>query len=194
MTADVIRLETPVTEETIRALRAGDRVLISGVMYTARDAAHARMVALIDEGKTNELPFDPDGQIIYFVGPTPTREGRVIGAAGPTTSYRMDAYSPKLIRLGLRGMIGKGDRAPEVRDAMREHGCVYFGATGGTGALISERIVENEIIAYEDLGAEAVRRIVVKDFPVVAVLDAQGGDLYAEGRARWRNQEILNRV
>lgn len=178
------RLTAPVDEPTIRSLRAGDRVLLSGVIYTARDAAHARMVAAIEKGE--KLPFDPEGQIIYFVGPTPAREGFVIGAAGPTTAYRMDAYSPTLIALGLRGMIGKGARAQAVRDAMTKHGCVYFGATGGAGALISRCVKSAEVIAFEDLGPEAVRRLVVEDFPVVVVHDAAGGDLYKEGRERYR--------
>ncbi len=180
----IVRLTTPITEEAARDLRVGDRVLLSGVIYTARDAAHARLVAAHEKGEP--LPFDVDGQVIYFVGPTPAREGFVIGSAGPTTAYRMDAYSPTLIALGLRGMIGKGARAAAVREAMKQHGCVYFGATGGAGALISQRVTSAEIIAYEDLGAEAVRKLTVDEFPVVVVHDAQGGDLYQDGRARWK--------
>jgi fumarate hydratase subunit beta len=181
-----VSVTTPIDEQTVRNLFIGERVMLSGVIYAARDAAHARLIKLIDENKPLELPFDPMGQVIYFVGPTPTREGMVIGSAGPTTSYRMDAYSPKLIKLGLRGMIGKGARSAEVKKAMQEYGCAYFGATGGAGALISQRIVESKVIAYEDLGAEAVRRLVVKDFPVVVVHDAAGGDLYAEGRKKYQ--------
>lgn len=180
----IVRLTTPITEEAARELRVGDRVLLSGVIYTARDAAHARLVAAHEKGEP--LPFDVNGQVIYFVGPTPAREGFVIGSAGPTTAYRMDAYSPTLIALGLRGMIGKGARATGVREAMKQHGCVYFGATGGAGALISQRVTSAEIIAYEDLGAEAVRKLTVDEFPVVVVHDAQDGDLYQDGRARWK--------
>jgi len=181
-----IRLETPLSEETTRSLRAGDPVLLNGVIYSARDAAHARMVELIRAGRASELPFDPEGQVIYFVGPTPPREGAVIGSAGPTTSYRMDAYSPALIALGLRGMIGKGARSAEVREAMEKHGCVYFAATGGAGALLAQRIKEAGVIAYEDLGPEAVRRLVVEDFPLVVAHDSHGGDAYTEGRAAFR--------
>ncbi|MCB1153078.1 Fe-S-containing hydro-lyase, partial [bacterium] len=183
-----VDLTTPLTEEQTRSLKAGDLVRISGVIYTARDAAHKKICDLIDEGRDNELPFDPEGQIIYFVGPTPTREGRVIGSAGPTTAYRMDAYSPKLIARGLRGMIGKGGRSEDVRDALQRYGAVYFGATGGAAALIAGRIQESEVIAYPELGPEAVRRMVVEDFPAIVVHDASGGNLLEEGRAKYRRK------
>lgn len=158
------------------SLRAGDRVLLSGVIYTARDAAHKRLYDLLQAGE--ELPVDLRGQVIYFVGPTPARPGQVIGSAGPTTSGRMDAYTPALIAYGLRGMIGKGRRSPEVLKAIQEHGAVYFGATGGAGALLAKRIVKAEVVAYPDLGPEAIHRLEVKDFPVIVVNDAHGGDLY----------------
>ncbi|PLX42618.1 MAG: fumarate hydratase [Deltaproteobacteria bacterium] len=179
--SDAIRLTTPLTDADVEKLKIGDRVILSGVLYTARDAAHARLVDLIEKGE--ELPFDPQGQVIYFVGPTPPPPGRVIGSAGPTTSYRMDSYSPILISKGLKGMIGKGKRSKEVVESMKEHKAVYFGATGGTGALISGCIKEAEVIAYEDLGPEAIRKLVVEDFPLIVVNDAHGGDLYEKGRA-----------
>ena len=179
--SDAIRLTTPLTDADVEKLKIGDRVILSGVLYTARDAAHARRVDLIEKGE--ELPFDPQGQVIYFVGPTPPPPGRVIGSAGPTTSYRMDSYSPILISKGLKGMIGKGKRSKEVVESMKEHKAVYFGATGGTGALISGCIKEAEVIAYEDLGPEAIRKLVVEDFPLIVVNDAHGGDLYEKGRA-----------
>ncbi|PLX40245.1 MAG: fumarate hydratase [Deltaproteobacteria bacterium] len=181
--SDAIRMTTPLSDADVEKLKIGDRVILSGVLYTARDAAHARLVDLIEKGE--ELPFDPQGQVIYFVGPTPPPPGRVIGSAGPTTSYRMDTYSPILISKGLKGMIGKGKRSKEVVDSMKEHKAVYFGATGGTGALISGCIKEAEVIAYEDLGPEAIRRLVVEDFPLIVVNDAHGGDLYEKGRARY---------
>ena len=182
--ADEIRLETPLTREGNESLKTGDVVLLSGVVYTARDAAHARMKEAIQSG--DDLPFDPDGQTIYFTGPAPARPGHPIGPAGPTTASRMDAYSPLLIERGLKGMVGKGLRSKEVRDSMIEHGCVYFGAVEGTAALLADRVKEAEIVAYEDLGAEAIRRLVVEDFPVIVVNDLHGGDLYLEGRERWR--------
>ncbi|UCF89611.1 MAG: Fe-S-containing hydro-lyase [bacterium] len=160
-------------------LRAGDRVLITGTMLTGRDAAHKRLVDLIQKGE--KLPVDLKGQIIYFVGPTPTRPGEAIGSAGPTTSYRMDAYSPILIERGLKGMIGKGSRSREVVEAMVRHKAVYFAAVGGAAALISRRILSSEILAYEDLGPEAIRRLQVKDFPVIVVNDTEGNDLYEQG-------------
>ena len=182
--ADETRLETPLTRGGNESLKTGDVVLLSGVLYTARDAAHARMKEAIENG--DDLPFDPDGQTVYFTGPTPARPGHPIGPAGPTTASRMDAYSPLLIERGLKGMVGKGLRSKEVRDSMMEHGCVYFGAVEGTAALLAERVKEAEIVAYEDLGAEAIRRLVVEDFPVIVVNDLHGGDLYLEGRERWR--------
>jgi fumarate hydratase subunit beta len=168
------------SRETARTLKAGDSVLLSGVIYTARDAAHKRLCELAAQGKA--LPLDVDGATIYFVGPTPAKPGEVIGSAGPTTAYRMDAYSPTLIGLGLTGMIGKGKRSPEVVNAMKEHGAVYFGAIGGCGALLSRCIKKAEIIAYEDLGAEAIRRLEVENFPVVVIIDSEGNNLYETGK------------
>lgn len=176
-----ISLTTPLSRERARTLKAGDSCLLSGVIYTARDAAHKRLCDLAAQGK--ELPLDLKDAVIYFVGPTPARPGEAIGSAGPTTSYRMDAYSPTLIALGQTGMIGKGKRGPEVIDAMKTHGAVYFGAIGGCGALLSQCIKKAEIIAYEDLGAEAIRRLEVENFPVVVVIDSQGNNLYETGRA-----------
>ncbi len=173
------RLSGPLTDADVAKLRAGDRVLLSGVIYTGRDAAHRRLFELLQVGKP--LPVDLRGQVIYYVGPTPAKPGRVIGSAGPTTSGRMDAYAPALIAYGLKGMIGKGLRTQEVRDAMMEHGAVYFGATGGAAALISRCIKKAEIVAYEDLGPEAIHRLEVEDFPLVVINDAHGGDLYCEG-------------
>ena len=175
-----IRITAPMTGETARFLRAGDSVLLSGVVYTARDAAHQRLCELIAQGK--ELPIELKDAVIYFVGPTPAREGQVIGSAGPTTSYRMDAYSPLLIARGQTGMIGKGRRGPEVVAAMKEYGAVYFGAIGGCGALISRCIKKAEVIAYEDLGAEAIRRLEVENLPLTVIIDSEGNDLYESGR------------
>ena len=175
-----MKLTAPLSQEEARKLRAGDSVLLSGVIYTARDAAHKRLCELVAEGK--ELPFTVKDSIIYFVGPTPAKEGQAIGSAGPTTSYRMDAYSPTLIAQGQTGMIGKGKRGPEVVEAMKEHGAVYFGAIGGCGALLSNCIKKAEIVCYEDLGAEAIRRLEVEDFPVVVIIDSEGNNLYEEGK------------
>jgi fumarate hydratase subunit beta len=179
-----VTLSPPLSEEDIAALHSGDRVLITGVLYTARDAAHARLVTLLKEGR--ELPIPLEGQIIYYVGPTPARPGGVIGSAGPTTSGRMDAYAPELMAAGLRGMIGKGSRSGDVRDAMSRYGAVYFAATGGAGALLSQRIRKAEVVAYEDLGPEAIRRLEVENFPVTVVNDIYGSDLYEEGASRYR--------
>lgn len=179
-----IALGPPLSAEDAGRLRSGDRVLITGNLFTARDAAHARLVALLREGK--ELPFDLKGQIIYYVGPSPAKPGRVIGSAGPTTSGRMDAYAPELMEAGLRGMIGKGSRSQPVKDAMARYGAVYFAATGGAGALLSQRIRNAEIVAYEDLGPEAIRRLEVVDFPAIVVNDTHGGDLYEEGVSKYR--------
>ena len=184
MSKEPIRLETPLTSEGNDALTTGDVVLISGVLFTARDAAHARMKEAID--KDEPLPFDPEGKVVYFTGPAPARPGHALGPAGPTTASRMDPYSPLLIERGLKGMVGKGVRSEAVLQSMREHGCVYFGAVEGTAALLADRVKEAEVVAYEDLGAEAVRRLVVEDFPVVVVNDLHGGDLYREGREHWR--------
>ena len=184
MSAEPIRLETPLRLEDIEPLKSGDVVRLYGVLYTARDAAHARMKEAVDTEEP--LPFDPDGQVVYFTGPAPALPGSALGPAGPTTASRMDPYSPALIERGLRGMVGKGARSEEVQRVMREHGCVYFGAVEGTAALLAECVKEAEVVAYEDLGAEAVRRLVVEEFPVVAINDVHGGDLYREGRERWR--------
>ena len=182
-----VKITTPLTREAVRNLKAGDSCLISGVIYTARDAAHKRLCELVDAGK--ELPMDVKDSIIYFVGPTPAKPGQAIGSAGPTTSYRMDAYSPTLIREGLTGMIGKGKRGPEVVAAMQEHGAVYFGAIGGCGALLSKCIKSAQIVAYEDLGAEAIRRLEVEDFPVIVIIDSEGNNLYETGRANYLSQK-----
>ena len=170
------RLRTPLSGAEVAGLRAGDVVALSGILYTGRDAAHKRLVAALDAGEG--LPFDPRGAVIYYVGPSPARPGRPIGAAGPTTSYRMDSFAPRLIERGLAGMIGKGQRAVSVREALVAHRAVYFGATGGAGALLGLRVRESRIIAYEDLGPEAVRELVVEDFPVLVINDCAGGDLY----------------
>lgn len=174
-----INLTTPLTDKLVTSLEIGDQVFLNGMVYTARDAAHKRLIDLLDAGKP--LPFDVRGQVIYYVGPSPARPGRVIGAAGPTTSYRMDPYAPRLLELGLKGMIGKGKRAPVVKEAMVRYQAVYLGATGGAGALISRSIKSSEVIAYEELGPEAIRRLVVENFPAVVINDTQGRDLYEEG-------------
>ena len=178
-----ISIKTPLSREDARALKAGDSCLLSGVIYTARDAAHKRLCELAAQGK--ELPLDVNDAVIYFVGPTPAKPGEVIGSAGPTTAYRMDAYSPTLIELGLTGMIGKGKRNEAVVSAMHEHGAVYFGAIGGCGALLSRCIKKAEVIAYEDLGAEAIRRLEVENFPVVVIIDSEGNNLYETGRQEY---------
>lgn len=179
-------LHTPLSHEDARALRCGESCLITGTIYTARDAAHKRLCELAAKGKP--LPFDIEGAIIYFVGPTPAKPGQVIGSAGPTTSYRMDAYSPALIALGQTGMIGKGKRGEAVVDAMRRYGAVYLGAIGGLGALLGKCVKKAEVIAYPDLGAEAVRRLEVENFPVVVVIDSEGNNLYETGRRAYLEQ------
>lgn len=180
-------LHTPLSREDARALRCGESCLITGTIYTARDAAHKRLCELAAKGKP--LPFDIEGAIIYFVGPTPAKPGQVIGSAGPTTSYRMDAYSPTLIALGQTGMIGKGKRGEAVVDAMRRYGAVYLGAIGGLGALLGKCVKKAEVIAYPDLGAEAVRRLEVENFPVVVVIDSEGNNLYELGRRAYLEQQ-----
>ena len=180
----VKKVTLPLTDETVQELKAGDSVLLTGVIYGARDAAHKRMVEALDQGKP--LPFNIKGQTIYYMGPSPARPGQAIGSAGPTTSGRMDAYSLRLIAEGLRGMIGKGMRSPAVKDAMKKYKAVYLAAIGGAGALISKSIKKSEVIAYEELGAEAIRRLEVEDFPVTVINDIYGGDLYQEGKARYR--------
>ncbi len=178
-----IRLTPPLTDKDVEGLKIGDRVLISGIIYTGRDAAHKRLFDLLKEGK--ELPFDLKGQIIYYVGPTPAKPGEVFGSAGPTTSYRMDAFSPALIEKGLKGMIGKGMRSEEVKEAMKKFKAVYFAATGGAGALLAKRVKKAEVVAYEDLGPEAIRRLEVEDLPVIVINDVRGNDLYVEGKKRY---------
>jgi len=173
---DVVRVQPPLTEADVHSLKAGDKVQISGVIYSARDMAHKRLCEAIDKGK--KLPFELEGAIIYFVGPTPARPGRVIGAAGPTTSSRMDAFSPKLIAKGLRAMIGKGYRSDEVTGALKKYGAVHLSAIGGAGALLSKYIVSAKVIAYEDLGTEAIRKLEVVDFPAVVAYDSHGNTVY----------------
>ncbi len=180
-------IKLPLTKAKAALLKSGDSVYLTGVIYTARDAAHKRMKALLENGNT--LPFPIEDAVVYYVGPTPAKPGQVIGSAGPTTSYRMDAYSPELIRLGLSGMIGKGKRGAEVIEAIKQYGAVYFGAIGGAGALLSECVKEAKVIAFEDLGAEAIHRLVVEDFPVTVVVDSTGNDLYATGKAAYLMQQ-----
>jgi len=177
----------PLTDDILTDLRTGDEVLLTGTMYVGRDAAHKRLVEALDHGKS--LPFDLKGQTIYYMGPSPAKPGRALGAAGPTSSYRMDGYSPRLIAEGLKGMIGKGMRSQAVKDAIRKYRAVYLGAIGGAGALISASIKKAEVVAYEDLGAEALRRVEVEDFPATVVNDIYGGDLYEEGRANYRRDK-----
>lgn len=182
--SEPIKLKTPVSDEDIMKLKIGDSVLISGIILTGRDAAHKRLYDLASKGEP--LPVDIKGQIIYYVGPAPAKPGYAIGPAGPTTSYRMDPYAPLLMELGLKGMIGKGIRSKEVREAMQKHKAVYFSATGGAAALIAKNIKEVKIIAYEDLGPEAIRELTVENFPVIVANDAHGGDLYEEGTKKYR--------
>jgi len=177
------KVTLPLTDEAIRDLKAGDNVLFTGVMYVGRDSAHKRMVEALDKGQ--DLPFDVRGQTIYFMGPSPAKPGQVIGAAGPTTSGRMDAYSPRLMAEGLKGMIGKGLRSQEVKEAIKKHKAVYFAAIGGAGALISKAIKKSDTVAYEELGAEALLRLEVENFPAIVVNDAHGCDLYQEGKAKY---------
>lgn len=182
------RIKEPFTTEKFAALKAGDTVLLTGVIYTARDAAHKRIVELLDKGET--LPFEMENAVIYYVGPTPEKPGMPIGSAGPTTSYRMDAYAPRLLDLGETGMIGKGQRSQEVKDAVVRNGAVYFAAIGGAGALMAQCVKQAEVIAFDDLGAEAVRKLEVEDFPVTVVLDSYGGDLYKEGRNAYLESRV----
>lgn len=174
-----MQITTPLTNAVIEKLHSGDKVSISGTIYVARDAAHKRLVAALEKGEP--LPFDPRGQVIYYMGPAPAKPGRVIGSAGPTTSYRMDAYTPRMLGAGLKGMIGKGSRSEAVRDAIIRYRAVYFAATGGAGALIARKVRRAELIAYEDLGAEAVLRLEVEGFPAIVVNDIYGGDVYEDG-------------
>lgn len=176
-------MHVPFTKEEADTLTAGDYVYLTGTVYTARDAAHKRMQEAIDQGK--ELPIDIDGNVIYYMGPSPAREGRPIGSAGPTTASRMDKYAPTLLDMGLRGMIGKGKRTPQVLDAVVRNHAVYFAAVGGAGAILSKCICSSEVIAYDDLGTEAIRRLEVKDFPVIVVADTKGNNLYATAEKEW---------
>lgn len=176
MSGDIKRIELPLQENTVKTLEAGDYVYLTGTLYVARDAAHKRMQEALDAGR--QLPIPLERNVIYYMGPSPAREGRPIGSAGPTTSGRMDKYTPTLLDLGMKGMIGKGKRSASVHEAMVRNGAVYFAAVGGAGALLSKAIVSSEVVAYDDLGAEAIRKLQVKDFPVVVVIDSQGNDLY----------------
>jgi fumarate hydratase subunit beta len=191
VTDQVIRLQTPLSDADVVRLKAGDPVRLTGILYTARDVAHQRLIAALDAGQP--LPIDVRGQIIYYTGPTPPPPGKVIGSAGPTTGGRMDRYAPPLLALGLKGMIGKGHRSPAVREAMRHHRAVYFGAVGGAGALLARYIKAAEVVAYEDLGTEAIRRLTVEEFPVIVVDDAHGNDLYEEGMRRYARPEEVSR-
>jgi fumarate hydratase subunit beta len=179
-----VRITTPLSDEIIERLRSGDRVTISGTLFVARDAAHKRMIEALERG--DPLPFDPRGQMVYYMAPSPAKPGKPIGSAGPTTSYRMDLYAPRLLEAGLKGMIGKGNRSSGVREAMQKHKAVYLAAIGGAGALIARSIKQAEVIAYGDLGAEAVLRLTVEDFPAIVVNDIYGGDAYEEGRKQYQ--------
>ena len=181
------RINTPITNEDIKELKAGDSILLSGYIYTARDAAHKRLVELLKQGRP--LPFDVEGQTVYYVGPSPARDGQPIGSAGPTTSYRMDAYTPDLLEKGLKGMIGKGMRSKEVIEAMKKHGAVYFAAIGGAAALNAKCVKTSELVAYEELGAEAINKLLVEDLPLVVVIDSEGGNYYEIGK-----QEYLSTI
>jgi fumarate hydratase subunit beta len=180
----IMHITSPLDLQTMEKLRAGDQVELSGTIYTARDAAHKRLIEALDKGE--KLPFDINGQTMYYMGPSPAPPGRVIGAAGPTTSGRMDVYSPRLMEAGLKGMIGKGSRSPEVKEAMKRYKAVYFAAIGGAGALIAKAVKKAKVIAYDDLGAEAIRRLEVEEFPLTVVNDIYGGDLYEEGKAKYK--------
>lgn len=180
-------LQLPLPPEDVGMLRAGDTVYLTGTMLTGRDAAHKRLIQLLNEGKP--LPIDVRGQAIYYVGPAPAAPGRAVGSAGPTTSYRMDAYTPQLLALGLNCMIGKGRRSDQVRAAMQQYGAVYLGAVGGAAALIARSIEQAEVIAYPDLGTEAIHRFTVRDFPAIVLMDAHGGNLYESGPAAYREEE-----
>ena len=177
-------INLPLTDKVIAELKTGENVFLNGVIYAARDAAHKRIVEALENGKP--LPFELKGQTIYYMGPTPARPGQVIGSAGPTSSYRMDIYAPRLMEEGLKGMIGKGQRTQAVLDAMKKYKAVYFAAIGGTGALIARSIKKADIVAYEELGTEAVQRLEVEDFPVTVINDIYGGDLYRQGKAKYR--------
>lgn len=177
------KITLPLTKELAQSLHAGEQILLTGTVYTSRDAGHKRMCEALERGE--KLPFDPENATIYYVGPSPAKPGQVIGSAGPTTSGRMDAYAPTMMAAGARGMIGKGARLPQVAEAMKTYSGVYFGAIGGAGALLAKCIKKAELIAYEDLGAEALRKLYVEDMPVVVVMDCEGNDLYQMGRAQY---------
>ncbi|WZL72735.1 Fe-S-containing hydro-lyase [Clostridiaceae bacterium 35-E11] len=181
------KIKTPLSDKEIKTLKAGDSILLTGIIYTARDAAHKRLVDLLEKGEM--LPFNIKEQVIYYVGPTPAKEGQPIGSAGPTTSYRMDSYTPALLEQGLKGMIGKGLRSPEVIEAMKKHKAIYFGAIGGAAALTAKCVKSAEIIAYEDLGAEAVRKLYVEDLPLVVVIDAEGNNFYEMGQKEYLSSQ-----
>lgn len=184
MSVNIKRITTPLTKEKVESLNAGDTVYISGTIYTGRDAAHKRLIKSLEKGE--ELPFDIKNQIIYYVGPAPAKPGQAIGSAGPTTSYRMDDLTVPLLKLGLSGMIGKGSRSEKVIEGMKEYGAIYFAAIGGAGALISSSIKKAEVIAYDDLGPEAIRKLEVEDFPVVVVIDGDGNNLYKTEREKYK--------
>lgn len=180
------KITAPISKEEAKSLRAGDYVYITGTIYTARDAAHKRMYESLEKGES--LPIDMENNIIYYMGPSPAREGRPIGSAGPTTASRMDKYAPKLLDLGLKGMIGKGKRSKDVIDAVVRNGCVYFAAVGGAGAILSKCIKTSEIVAYDDLGTEAIRKLYVEDFPSIVVIDSEGNNLYETAIKEYRNE------
>ena len=182
-----LHIKTPLTDDVIRTLRAGDRILLSGIIYTARDAAHKRLVEALEHSEESPIPLD--GQIIYYVGPSPAQPGQVIGSAGPTTASRVDAYTPLLLKHGLKGMIGKGKRSQAVRDALQHHNAVYFAAVGGAAALIADCIQTVSVLAYDDLGTEAIREMTIANFPVVVANDVHGGDLYELGKEQYRREE-----
>ncbi|MDP7470649.1 MAG: Fe-S-containing hydro-lyase [Dehalococcoidia bacterium] len=184
---EVVRLTSPLTRDAVSSLKAGDSVMLSGVIYTARDAAHKKLIETLDAG--DPLPLDIQGITIYYMGPSPAPPGGVIGAAGPTTSGRMDRYTPRMLAAGVRAMLGKGFRSHAVKEAIREHGAVYMAAIGGAGALISKRIKSAEVVVYPELGPEAIRRLEVEDLPAIVINDSHGGDLYIEGRARFQIQK-----
>jgi len=181
-----LHINSPIDAETIEKLKVGTQVLISGVIYTARDAAHHRLIQALDKG--DKLPFDPEGQTIYYMGPSPARPGQVIGSAGPTTSSRMDVFTPRLLAAGLKAMIGKGDRSPAVREAITKHKAVYFVTIGGAAALLAKSIKQAEVIAYEDLGTEAILRLTVEDFPAIVANDIYGEDLFQRGKAEYHRE------
>lgn len=183
---ETIKIQAPLNDKKVRELKAGDNVLINGIIYTGRDAAHKRLIELINSGK--ELPFEVKNQIIYYVGPAPAKPGYAVGPAGPTTSYRMDPYTPPLLKLGLKGMIGKGVRSKEVIDAMKTYGAVYFAAVGGAAALISKSIKKAEVVCYEDLGPEAIHKFYVEDFPAIVVIDSLGNNLYESEPKKYKIQ------